>query len=293
MPQLAVVAHVLVSDDVLARRIRVVHRRQAHRDEELRHVPHPGPRAVALLGIGERFTAADLLEHPAGVLGDAAGQLTSGVAEKPAVRRVGGFARQRRQRERLAVVPGRMSAAVIDDDGVVARRVVEVLLREGPIDLRIVEHEPADPEAGRRRRRLLPDRRLDFGDRSKVAVHAVQLVDPARMRVRIDESRRDGHLAGIEHRRPPGRQVPDIAGGADGDEPAVLHRKRVRPGLRRIHRQHVGVHDNEIRFVGSRSGLSRQRRFERQPWEGERASEGGSKAEKLSARVFRHRAPRR
>ena len=56
------------------------------------------------------------------------------------------------QLERLAVVEVRVAAAMRDRHRVLGRRLVEILPRQRPIELGVVEHEAGDPEARRRAR---------------------------------------------------------------------------------------------------------------------------------------------
>ena len=134
------------------------------------------------------------------------------VEEEPAVGRIGGLVGDAGEIERLAVVEGRMAAAVRNRDRMLGRRLVEVLADQRSIELRVVEHEAGDLHFGRGRLDFGADRRLDFADGTKVGIDAVQLFDAARMAVSVDETGLDGHLLRVNDRRPRRRQVADVPG---------------------------------------------------------------------------------
>ena len=211
MRQLAVPAAVLVGENGLGRCAGVVHRGQAGGVEQLRHVAHAVAGALALLLRRERLALANAAEHVPGIFGDAAVQLAV-LLEEPAVRRVGRGRGDAGQLERLGVIEGRVAAAMRHRHGMIRRCLVEILPRQRPIQLRIVEHEPVDPDFRRGGLRLAPDGRLDFAHRPQVRVDAVQLLDAAGMAVRVDESGRHRHPLRVENLRAPAGEVADIRG---------------------------------------------------------------------------------
>jgi len=149
-------------------------------------VTHAVAGAIAALFGREGLALADPVEYASRVLRDATGQLAV-LPEEPAIGRIGRVVRDARELERFAVVPTRMAAAVRDDDGMLRGRFVEIFLRQRPIQLRVVELEAIDPQAGRGGLRLPANRGLYLAHRLHVRVDAVQLLHAAWMAVTIDE----------------------------------------------------------------------------------------------------------
>ena len=116
------------------------------------------PRSRCCSGV-KRLARADLREHAARELRDAAGQLTALVAEESAVVGIGCGLGDAREIERLGVVPAGVAAAMVHRDWVIARHLVEILARQRDVKLGVVEHDRFDPLAGRR----LIDARLQIG----------------------------------------------------------------------------------------------------------------------------------
>ena len=243
--QLAVLPAVLVGEDVLGVGSGVVDRGEAAGAEQLRHVTHAVAGAIAALFGREGLALADPVEYASRVLRDATGQLAV-LPEEPAIGRIGRVVRDARELERLAVVPTRMAAAVRDDDGMFRGRFVEIFLRQRPIQLRVVELEAIDPQAGRGGLRLPANRGLYLAHRLHVRVDAVQLLHAAWMAVTIDEPRRHEHLLRVDHARARRRDVANLARRSDRDETAVLHGERFCARARRIAREHARVDDDEI-----------------------------------------------
>src|SRR5262249_16158982 len=159
----------------------------------------------------EGLALADAREDVPRVLGDAAVELTAGVAEEAAVRRIGRLVGDARKLERFAVVEGRVAAAVRHRDRLFPRRFVAILSRQRPIEFGVVEHETRDPDYGRRVLGLLPDSRLDLANLPQVRVDAVALLDAARMAVRVDEAGHDRHALRVDDRGPRRREVAHVA----------------------------------------------------------------------------------
>ena len=298
MRQLAVLAAVLVGQDVLGRRPGVVDRREPARIEQLRHVPHAVARAGALLLRREGLALANAIEDVARVLGDLAGQLAVRL-EEPAVRGVGRVGGDAGKFERLAVVPGGVAAAVADRDRMLGRCLVQIFPVQRPIELRIVEHEAGDPEARRGRLRLLLDRRLNLAHGPQVRVDAVQFLHAARVAVRVDEAGGDDHALRVDDRRARGREVRHVARRSDRDEAAVLDRKRLGTRRRGVAREHARVNDDEIGFADGHLCVRAQRECRllerrhatsatRPSSECESAGERRAEAEKLAACIPGH-----
>jgi len=136
---------------------------------------------------------------------------------------------------------------MVDDHRVLASGFVEVFpVKRAVGQLRVVEHEALDPVAGRCRLRLLPDGRYDLSGRAEVAVHAIKLVDAARVTVGVDEAGGHGHAGGIHDPRLPRRDIADVGGAADGNEAAVAHGKGLRPRARAVTRINLRVDHDEV-----------------------------------------------
>ena len=69
--------------------------------------------------------------------------------------------------------------------------------RPAIIELRVIELETIYPVIRRRAGNFLPKGDRNFFDTPKIQVHAVKLVHPAWVTVRIDEPRYDSHAFGI------------------------------------------------------------------------------------------------
>ena len=288
MPQLPRLAGVLVGEQPAAARPRVVDGGEADRGHQPRDVDHPFAGARAKLVLGEILALADVGEDVAGVLGHHAREPAVGVAREPPVGRVRGVAGDAGQRERRAVEPVGVPAAVRHVHRVAGHRFVQV----GPVQravhhLRIIEHEAPHPPAGRRVEGLAPQRGLDLGDRPQVRVHAVQLVHAARMRVGVDEARRDRHPRGVDHLGVRTDEVPHVVGAAHGDEPVPPDRERLGAGQGVVDGMHAGVDHGQIRPERLARGLLRRR--DRQPGGTGPAGQHGAQAQKLFACIGRHR----
>ena len=179
---------------------------------------------------------------------------------------------------------------MVNDDWMVARRLIQIVPRQRAIELRVVEHETRHPQPGRARLRLLVDGFEQLRHRADVAVDAVELVDTARVRMRVDESRDDRHLLGIDDRRPRRCKIPDVARRSDRDESAVFYGECLGARLRRLDGVHVRVDDDEIGSAPG-GGLLGLRRHSRIASDRERARERRTEPEELTARVLGHANP--
>jgi hypothetical protein len=181
-----------------------------------------------------------------------------------------------------------MAAAMVHGRRMAWDGFVQVLPVQRHVELRVVEHERRDPLPGRRRAGLPVERLLELRDGADVGVHLVQLIDAARMAMRIDEAGRHRHLCRIDHLRPSRHEIPDVAGAADGDEPAVLDRERLRPWDGGVDGVHTRVHHRDVRLAAriAGGGLRRSdgRHISREPGASQRSRE----PKKLTARHFRH-----
>jgi hypothetical protein len=166
-------------------------------------------------------------------------------------------------------------------------------LRQRPIELGVVELEAGDPEARRRVVRLLLDGGLNLPDGPKVRIDAVQLLDAARMAVRIDEAGRDRHLLRVDDLRPRGCEVADVARRAHRDEPSALHREGLGPRLRPIGGVDDAVDHDQVGFGAARRRRLRGSRLPcpREGVEREGAGKRSAEAEKFSACIFGRSVP--
>ena len=108
--------------------------------------------------------------------------------------------------------------------------------------------------------RLFLDGGLNLADGPKVRVDAVQLLDAARMAVRVDEAGRHRHLLRVDDLGPRGCEVADVARRADRDEPSALHRERFGPRLRPVGRVDDAVDHDEVGLGPARRKRLRVRR---------------------------------
>src|SRR5207248_8475502 len=129
-----------------------------------------------LLG-GECRTRADAVEDTAGAISDAAGELARFVAIEGAARRIGRVLRDMRELEGLAVVERGVPTAMMDDDRMLRRYLIQVVNVERTLilELRIVEEVSIDPCARRCRARL----RLELADnaRDRHELHLERIAD--------------------------------------------------------------------------------------------------------------------
>ena len=291
VPQLAGLAGVLIGDQPTPARPRVVDGGEAGRGHQLRDVGHPFAAPRALLLLGELLALADVGEDVPGVLGHHARELTAGTAREAAVGWIRGVAGDAGQRERRAVEPVGVPAAVRHVDRAIRHRFVEVGPVQRAVDhLRVVEHEAPHPPAGRRVEGLAPQGGLDLADRPQVRVHAVELVHAAGVRVGVDEPRRDGHAPGVDHLGVRTDEVPDVVGAAHGDEPASADRERLRAGLCVVDGVDPRVDHRQIRPERFARRLLRRR--DRQPGRAGPAGQHRAEVQKLLACIGGHRSPR-
>ena len=209
----------------------------------------PFRAALALLLRRERLARADLAEDVARQLGDAAGQLAVLIAEEAAVIRIGRALRDAGQLERLGVVPARVAAAMADDDRMLRatpRRDAAASAGTSSLvssNMTALTHWPAGVLSA-----FCLEVGLQLAHAADVGVDAVQLVDAAHVAVRVDESRRHGHLLGVDDPRARRREVADVGGRSDGDEAAVLDRERLGARQRRVDGVDARVDDDEVGF---------------------------------------------
>ena len=148
MPELAGGANLLVGGHVVGRRPQIVHRREARGREQFGDVRHALPGALAPLLGRERLALAHTAKHVARELRHTARQFAARITEESAVRRVRGRAGDAGQFERLAVVPARVTAAVIHGDRMFCRHGIERLARERHVEFGVIEHRTGEPETG-------------------------------------------------------------------------------------------------------------------------------------------------
>jgi hypothetical protein len=290
MPQAAGAVGVLVRQHARAARAGVVYRREPGGRQALRDVQHPIlPTLAGLLGC-EILALADVVEGVARQFRDPTVQVPAFITEEPPVLGITGLRRDAGKLERLAVVPTRVASAVVDGDGMVRSNFVQVLSMERHVEFGVVEHVRADPEAGRCACRLLRERLLQLFHGANVGVHFVELVDAARMAVRIDEARRDRHAIGVDDLGPAARQVPDVAAAAYGNEFPVLDREGLGPGLRIVNRVDAGVDHHHVSLV--RSGSRHLRLgFRRAPTPERGSRQHATQPQEFGSRHLRHRYP--
>ena len=91
------------------------------------------------------------------------------------------------------------------------------------------------------------------------------------MRVRINQAWQDSLAWERQRLRAGPRERPDVARGADSDEPAILDRHGLRSWTRIVHRYDVGVYNHEIeeamtccqrRRIGIRGSAAQKTRYE-------------------------------
>jgi hypothetical protein len=160
--------------------------------------------------------------------------------------------------EREGVHVTRMAAAVLDVDGMVRRRRVEVLARdEAPLrGLGVVVLEADHPFARRRLRGALAYRILDRPDGAQVAVDHSQVHATGRggMAMPVDEARRDGLSTEVDDCRAAAGERAHLGVGADRQDVLARNRDGLGARLSRVHREDDPVLEHEVRpFLGQRS----------------------------------------
>ena len=189
----------------------------------------PSRSRCAVCSGGERRPLADAVEHVARAIGHAAVQLTALVAIERSARRIRRVLRDLRELERLAVVERRVPAAMLHDDRMLGRHLVEVVHVERPLvlELRVVVEVALDPGARRRLLRLRAQLLDDAGDRDEFDLeriadeHLVEQRRAARVIVAVDEAGHDRHLLRVERLRAFADEPSDVRGAPDGDEPSA------------------------------------------------------------------------
>src|SRR3990167_938411 len=93
-----------------------------------------------------------------------------------------------------------MPAAMADDRRMIGNRVVEIGAREAApaFELLVVIHEAFDPKARRRLGGFGAHRGFDFVDRPEADNRSVDLLNRVRMRMRVDEPRKDEETAPVD-----------------------------------------------------------------------------------------------
>ena len=261
MQQLASCEQRLIGRDLVRLRAGIVNRRQPARDELLRLIHHRGLTALALLLRRERLDLADALELRQCEIADLPLQLALLVVPEAAAGRIRRVLGDPRELEGFAVQEAGVAAAVHDDHRMIGHRRVEILATQQPLflDLGVVELERVDPVARWRLRSTLAQRVLDFFDRAQIGVDVVELLLPARMAVRVDESRRHGHALAVDDLRLLAGKIADVGAAADCDEPSVFDCESFGTRHPVIDRQHVAVDDDQIRRVIRLAATARQR----------------------------------
>ena len=282
--QLARAVRILIGENLIAARLRVVHGGQPRRGEQPGHVRHSLEASAALLLGAERLASPDRIEHVARELGDAAGQLAAIVAQELSPLRIAGVLVDVRHLERLRVVPAGVAAAVVHGNRVVRNDLVELAAGEDDVELRVVEHERGHPLLGRSGRGFSDQRVLQFAQRSDIAVDAKQLVEAARMGVRVDEAGRDGRTGGVDDGGPRRDHVADVGRRTDRHESPAADGKCLGAGPGVVDGEHLRVDDGELGFVGLLVGLRRVRTATTDYGPGREPCQ----AEELSTRVLRH-----
>src|SRR5437762_592631 len=100
--------------------------RESVADELLRDVRQPVAVALCALFRRERRATSNTVECVARPIGDAPVELTGGVAVERSARRIRCVPRDARQLQRFVVVERRMPTAMMDDDRMLGRYLVEV-----------------------------------------------------------------------------------------------------------------------------------------------------------------------
>ena len=118
-------------------------------------------------------------------------------------------------------------------------------------------------------------------DRPQVRVHAVELVHAARVGVRVDEPRRDGHPGGVDELGLRADEIADVSCAAHGGEPATPDRERLGARQRLVDGVDAGVDDRQVR--AARLGAGLLCRGTRRPGQAGPAGQHGAEAEKLLA----------
>ncbi|PYP60790.1 MAG: hypothetical protein DMD26_19000 [Gemmatimonadetes bacterium] len=221
----------------------------------------PVPLPLGALVGGERVSLPHAIEGASRPVRHPSIELTARIAIERAAGRIRRLPGDVRQLERLAVVERRVAAAMMNDDGMLRRHLVEVVDVERTLirQLRVVEEIPVDPCTRGRRARLRAELVDDAGDTDELHLegithqHLVQQRRSAGVVVGVDEARHDRHPLRVESLRSSADETLDVGGLSNGDESSPLHRKRLRARQRGMHRVDPGVEDDEI-GVRSRGG---------------------------------------
>ncbi len=243
----------------------VVHARQAIADELLGNVCQPVAIALQPLVRGKARALADFIEGSPRPVGNAAVEVAVGIAIEGSARRIGRALIDVRHLQSLAVVIGRVTAAMVDHNRVVLRNLIKVVNIKLAIVFHfcVVEEKSFDPSA----RRCIFGFRAEFvddtGDRHKfdhIGIADQDVVEQyvaGSMIVTIDETGHDCHLLGVEGLRPFADERLHVFGAPDRGEPAGFDRERLCLGRAGIDRVNLGVEDDQIgaRRLSSRCGI--------------------------------------
>ena len=184
---------------------------------------------------------------------------------------------------------GRVPAAMGDVHRVTGHRGVDVAAGERPAfrEAGVVVHRAQHPLARRRLLRLRGERGLHVADARQADVRRDRIGRPERVAVRVDEARRHGMAARVQHFRVRALEIEHVLDAADGEDVPASHRNGA--GLRDggIHAEHDRARDDEVRRAGGFlcGGLCRA---------GDcagRGDGGGGTQELSSGESAHHRAP--
>ena len=251
MQQLATRTHLLQSGQIAAF---VVDAGQTIADKLFGDVGQPVAIALQLLLFGKRFALADFVEYASRAVGDAAVQFAVFVAVVGSAGRIGRVLGDTRHLQGLAVVVRGVAAAMMHQDRVILRNLIQVVNVELAIILHlgVVEEISVDPIARGRLLRFGAEFVDDAGDGDKLDFEGIADDDvveqsvAARMIVTIDEPGHDGHLLGVERLGPLADERLNVLIAPYGDEPANLDRECLRLRRAGIDRVDLGVEDDEI-----------------------------------------------
>ena len=260
MFEIAVCPHLLQREQIA---VFVMNAGQAIADKLLRYVGQAVAVALQRLLGRENRTVTGLVDHAHCQIGDAAVQLAIRIFVKGSASRIRRVFVNIRQFKRLAVVVGRVAAAMMHRHRMVLRYLIQIVKVELAIifHLGVVEKIPFHPSARRRLLRFRAQFVHDAGDSNELDheriadQHFIEQGVARRVIVAIDEPWHDGHLLGVELLG----SLPDerlhLRGASHRSEAPSLYCERLRPRRTGIHRVHLGVKDNQIgrlRFAGGR-----------------------------------------
>src|SRR5579859_3287062 len=225
-------------------------------------VCQPFAVALFLLCCGESLTLADFVEHIPCTIRDPAGELAVLVVVVRSADFVRSGVIDTSHFQRLGIVEGRMTAAMMNNDRMLGRHLIKVMPIEWAIifDLGVVEEVSLNPKT----RRCFLGLSAQFVDNAGNSdeLHFIRISDKDfveqnvsfRMVVTVNESGNHRHLLRIKSVSSFSDKCPGFVRAAHKNESTVLHSKGLRLWHACIHGVDIGIEHHQVRMA--RIGIS-------------------------------------